>query len=441
MIDATATLCTDENGEHLLSFTGVKNRSRIRSRPIWFLIGFYGQGTVKAGPKPRHLRSLNVETFPISRWWVRQSENSMRAFHQVSRLLTAVLMMAASSAFAADDGNWSVGKSSGEVWLSSSGTQPASLNPQETLRPGDTVRTGRTGRVLLQRGEETILISPNSVIGLPAEKKEGLSTTIIQRAGSILLEVEKRNVKHFEVETPYLAAVVKGTRFSVTVNGAGTTVDVVRGQVEVADFRSGQIAQVMAGQHATTSTHGGLSLGGAGTLNPIEQGKPRVPSVEQTPVPKAGLSARDASNVPAPRSLNNDRASPLHAGAHPARAGATRISSSIGEVRLNFHRVTHGLAHERSSTSGAARNLASNNTVWTSSGSGTAQASAGQGGNASAGNSSAGSSAGAAAGVAGNVAAAALDVVAGNNGVANAANGNGHTNNGIRHAFGHFKIP
>ena len=121
------------------------------------------------------------------------------------------------------------------------------------LKPGDTIRTGRNGRVLLVRGEETILISPNSVVGVAAEKKDGLSTTILQQAGSILLEVEKRNVKHFEVETPYLAAVVKGTQFSVTVEcRQAPRVDVQRGQVEVSDFKSGQIAQVMPGQAATS---------------------------------------------------------------------------------------------------------------------------------------------------------------------------------------------
>ena len=56
--------------------------------------------------------------------------------------------------------------------------------------------------MLLVRGEETILISPNSVVGLPTESKEGLSTTIIQQAGSILLEVEKRNVKHSRSRRP-----------------------------------------------------------------------------------------------------------------------------------------------------------------------------------------------------------------------------------------------
>src|SRR6266702_5561856 len=194
------------------------------------------------------------------------------------RALMAVLILGtASGAFAADDGVWSVSKASGEVWVANDGTQQVSLNQEEALKPGDTIRTGRTGRVLLVRGEETILISPNSVVGLPAEKKEGLSTTIIQQAGSILLEVEKRNVKHFEVETPYLAAVVKGTQFRVTVNVASTSVDVIRGQVEVADLRTGQIAQVKPGQHATAFAHGhpGLSLGGSGTFSPIENGQPR----------------------------------------------------------------------------------------------------------------------------------------------------------------------
>src|SRR3954467_950424 len=197
-------------------------------------------------------------------------------------LAAALILGTASVASAADDGVWSVGKASGEVWVATSGAQQVSLNQQEALKPGDTIRTGRNGRVLLVRGEETILISPNPVGGLPTEKKDGLSTTIIQQAGSILLEVEKRNVKHFEVETPYLAAVVKGTQFRVSVNAGKTSVDVMRGQVEVADFKSGQIARVMAGQHATAFAHGknGLSLGGTGTLNPIEQGKPRATSIE-----------------------------------------------------------------------------------------------------------------------------------------------------------------
>ena len=160
-------------------------------------------------------------------------------------IATIFAVAVASGACAAEGGAWSVSKSSGEVWMTNGNVQQASLKPSDNLKPGDTIRTGRNGRVLLMRGEESILIAPNSVIGLPAEQKEELSTTIVQRAGSILLDVEKRNVKHFEVETPYLAAVVKGTQFRVSVNATSTSVDVMRGQVEVADFKSGQIAQVM----------------------------------------------------------------------------------------------------------------------------------------------------------------------------------------------------
>jgi len=303
----------------------------------------------------------------------------MRAAHHLSRLLAATFVLAAaSSAYAADDGAWTVSKSSGEVWLTSSGAQPASLKQEELLKPGDTIRTGRTGRVLLQRGEESMMISPNSVVGVPSEKKEGLSTTIQQQAGSILLEVEKRNVKHFEVETPYLAAVVKGTQFRVTVNATSTSVDVIRGQVEVADFRTGQIAQVKPGQHATTFAHGngGLSLSGTGAFSPIEQGKPRTPTIERVQVPRAGLTAPRNTAVGQPiqptgvARAHTDKASLRHAGTIAAKPDVTRISASIGEVRLNFHKVTNGLAHDKSTAHGTARSAANNDTIWGSSGSG-----------------------------------------------------------------------
>lgn len=272
--------------------------------------------------------------------------------------VAALTLGTASGAFAADDGVWSISKVTGEVWVATDGAQQVSLNQEETLKPGNTIRTGRNGRVLLVRGEETILISPNSVVGLPAEKKEGLSTTIIQQAGSILLEVEKRNVKHFEVETPYLAAVVKGTRFSVTVDAGSTKVGVLRGQVEVSDFRTGQMAQIMRGQAATVFAHGkpGLSLSGAGTFGPIEHGKPRAPTIDRVPVPKSGLSApRNAANGQAIHALGPidkgtkvagaPKQSHQAAGGHGSRAGVVRISSSLGEVKLNVHKVTRGLAH------------------------------------------------------------------------------------------------
>lgn len=280
----------------------------------------------------------------------------MRINRLVAGLAGMALAVTMTHAYAADDGVWVVSKTSGDVWVGADKAMPAALKQEETLKPGDTIRTGRNGRVLLKRGEETIMISPNSVVGLPAEKKEGLSTTILQRAGSILLEVEKRNVKHFEVETPYLAAVVKGTQFQVTVSAGSTNVAVKRGQVEVSDFRSGQIAQVRQGQRVTTFASGraGLTLAGSGTFSPIEQGRPRTPTIDRVPVPRAGLTAPRpsgaastvAARANAPRAFLLEGASQRNRAASvSARPSATRISSPIGEVKLNIHRVTRGLAN------------------------------------------------------------------------------------------------
>jgi hypothetical protein len=353
------------------------------------------------------------------------------------------LVLGATAASAADDGVWSVSKSSGEVWLATSGAQQVSLNQQETLEAGDTIRTGRNGRVLLVRGEETILISPNSVVGVPAKKKEGLSTTIIQQAGSILLEVEKRNVKHFEVETPYLAAVVKGTHFSVTVGAGITKVGVLRGQVEVSDFKTGQIAQVMPGQVATAFANGksGLSLSGSGALNPIEQGKPRASTIERVPVPKSGLSApRNAANGHAIHALGTINkgikvaGAPTHAhqaaGAHATKPGVVHISSSLGEVKLNFHKVTHGLAHNAAAP-GQVRNAnASTDTVWSDSKSSTTTA-AGNSSSVTAvtisGGGSAASTSSSATNTAATSAGSSNDAMSGSPG---ASNGNGNSGNG-----------
>src|SRR5262249_57648421 len=97
------------------------------------------------------------------------------------------------------------------------------------------------------------------------------------QAGSILLHVEKRNVRNFEVETPYLVAAVKGTEFRVTLNN----VDVLQGSVEVADAKSGQHALVFPGQSAKVGPHGGgLSLSAAALLPPVPNRHP-----PPTPVP------------------------------------------------------------------------------------------------------------------------------------------------------------
>ena len=253
-------------------------------------------------------------------------------------LLTALVLFYTGTAAIADDNNWHVSNISGNVWVTVGGVQQASLSPSSIVKPGDSIRTGQNGRALLVHGEEYMLISPNSAIEIPKETKQGLLTTIIQRAGSVVLEVEKRNVKHFEVETPQLAAVVKGTRFRVSVEKDSSYVDVLRGQVEVSDLKSGQYALIQPGQTAKVSAQrSGLSLSGSGTLGSIQQGMPGRSSADPAPVTKEQERRSAADSTQNEQQLDETS---LHHESIPAPRGKNaakknvRFSLSMNHVRV-----------------------------------------------------------------------------------------------------------
>jgi FecR-like protein len=273
-------------------------------------------------------------------------DNTKTVFAKI--LVAGLLVFCSAMQAEAEDGSpWRVSKSSGEVWMTTSGVQKASLTDDTLLKPGDSIRTGRSGRVLLTRGEETILISPNSVVALPEKSQDGLSTTIIEQAGSILIKAEKRNVKHFQVETPYLAAVVKGTQFRVDVGQKGSRVEVIEGKVEVSDFKTGQFVLVLPGQRAQVQAAGnhGLSLSGSGKFNPIERGAPRPSSIERVPVPKGGFAMPSEMNGQTVHAISpiGDAASDSFASADSE--GVQRIGVPLGEIQLDFVKATNGLAH------------------------------------------------------------------------------------------------
>src|SRR6185295_6995540 len=108
---------------------------------------------------------------------------------------------------------------------------------------------GKNGRALLVRGEATIMVAPSTMIALP--KDDGEFTTILQQTGEVEFNVDHKKMPHFKVETPWLAALVKGTNFKVRVFDNGAEVLVTRGKVEVDDPLTGQTVFVLPGQKAT----------------------------------------------------------------------------------------------------------------------------------------------------------------------------------------------
>lgn len=174
------------------------------------------------------------------------------------------------------------------------------------------IRTGANGRMTAARGVSVMEFSPNSQAELREIEPTGLRTTIFQTLGRVLFRVEKQNVRHFEVRTPYLVTAVKGTVFSVDVSAAGASVSVSEDVVGVS--RGGGAAapdavDVAPGQIATTSAAPGSAIsvtteGAPAPATPSKgltgstQGLAAAPALTAGPIPdKARRAHRVAVRV------------------------------------------------------------------------------------------------------------------------------------------------
>ncbi len=200
----------------------------------------------------------------------------------VTGLITVLSNLQGAAAWAAD---WQVSKVSGQAWTGAEG-RDTEIATGMVVAAGVSIHTGPRGRVMLQRGTESMVIGPKSVVAVSDQPGAGLSTTVLEKAGTVSFDVEKQNVQHFSVETPMLAAVVKGTHFTVAVGRADGQVAVTRGTVQVTSLKTGQQTNVTAGQHASVGSRG-LSVSGIGQRAPVTRVAPRAPVVGLAPAATA----------------------------------------------------------------------------------------------------------------------------------------------------------
>src|SRR5688572_9548487 len=173
----------------------------------------------------------------------------------------AILVASGSVAIAAD---WKIARLTGGAWILAEGTDPVPAVSGMVVPKGSTVSTAQNGRVMLVHDQDTVLVGPNSLVGVPYRPDRGVSTTLVQQVGEVELAVQKRGRPHFSVQTPFLAAAVKGTEFTHVVSKQDATVRVDGGLVAVQDLRSGDEADIGAGQSATTRGGAALSVSGTG---------------------------------------------------------------------------------------------------------------------------------------------------------------------------------
>ena len=161
------------------------------------------------------------------------------------------------------EGEWIVADASGAITYGTKGDAGSRrrVSKGTVLGPSHQIESGADGWALLTHGSDTVSISANSRMTLPAKPEKNL-TRILQDLGTLLFRVDKRPGRNFQVETPHLVAGVKGTSFGVSVSNEGSSVSVSEGTVgvEAGNNEGGGSADVTAGQTASVSAGRGADV-------------------------------------------------------------------------------------------------------------------------------------------------------------------------------------
>lgn len=160
----------------------------------------------------------------------------MRAFLPHRQMLAIFLLCAGSAFGAAFAAEWSVVSRTGEVRVQTPRQllEAADLVPGAALAAPFSVHTAGDGDLVIARGEDKLDIGPGSHIEVPeAPAGDDPVTRVQQFLGSVLYQIRHRAKALFEVHTPYLVSVVKGTTFNVLSSTDTTTVALIDGLLQI----------------------------------------------------------------------------------------------------------------------------------------------------------------------------------------------------------------
>lgn len=184
-----------------------------------------------------------------------------------ARAVALVMLAWVALAAVATADDWIVDRLRGEV-LVQSGSGWHSLARGDVVSDSSAIRSLDGSRVTFQRGVERIELNGATEIRIFDRVGEKM-TTIMQAYGEVTVEAERRNIQHFSVQTPYLAAIVKGTRFTVLSNDGQSSVEVSRGLVQVQDYVHDMATDILPGQTAVVAEEVALQVTGNGARAPV----------------------------------------------------------------------------------------------------------------------------------------------------------------------------
>jgi hypothetical protein len=218
-----------------------------------------------------------------------------------AKFAAGALLLSASPAALAQGAGWTVSEASGTVVVQDAGGKRAAQRGT-VIAEGATLSTGAGARAVVVRGKDFMTVNANSRVRIPAAAEQRGVLDVLQDWGNAIFQIEKKPNPHFGVRTPYLAAVVKGTTFSITVTEQGSSLQVIEGAVETSTsdggarelIRPGVVAIVSAAdryrltvQGQDTRTIDSPQRGAAGAVAPA----PAAPDPQAIAQPDAGTTA------------------------------------------------------------------------------------------------------------------------------------------------------
>lgn len=187
-----------------------------------------------------------------------------------------LVLTGATAASAEGERLWRVSDIKGSALVRIDGEKWTTLKRGDKVVPGTDVKTGTDGRIIMVRPGDSLDVAPNSYFNIPVKGQAGAkkpATHILQKMGTILFKITTRPDNPFTVQTPYLAAVIKGTTFTVSVDSNDAALHVSKGAVQVSSILSGQTALVRPGQTAAVSASKGGHMRLIGVKKPNRTGK------------------------------------------------------------------------------------------------------------------------------------------------------------------------
>ncbi|TRD11952.1 hypothetical protein FGU71_08845 [Erythrobacter insulae] len=256
-------------------------------------------------------------------------------FNLAKRTIAFAAFLASTSALASTP-DWKVSEASGSVSIVRGG-QVLTATKNSELEPGDLIRTGAKGRAVLVRGEEFVVVSPRAELQVAEPQEAGPVIQFFQYLGNALFKIEKKTTPHFGVKTPYMAAVVKGTTFNVSVSASRASVQVTEGAVEVATNNDLEAALL---------TPGLVGLVGADDLESLmviapgrSEGENISATVRGAPnfvsAPPSAAASNDIASTPA---ASENRGQPRANAMRQNTAAVTNDTPAAGQANTNIVR-------------------------------------------------------------------------------------------------------